>query len=81
MKLLEKILVAQDFSRSSENVVSSAKELAKIFQSTIIPIHILPDDVLNEKVRTLLNETALTKLKETTDQIKDEGVAAENLCL
>ncbi|UOY07173.1 universal stress protein [Muricauda sp. SCSIO 64092] len=77
MKLLEKILVAQDFSQSSENVVSSAIELAKIFQSTIVPIHILPDDVLNEKVRTLLNETALTKLKETTDQIKHEGVAAE----
>ncbi len=42
MKLLEKILVAQDFGKSSKNVVSSAIELAKIFQSTIIPIHILP---------------------------------------
>ncbi|MDE3743482.1 universal stress protein [Maribacter polysaccharolyticus] len=75
MKLLEKILVAHDFSKSSENVVASAIELAKIFQSTIVPIHVLPDDVVHEKVRSLLNETALTKLRETGNLIKAEGVA------
>lgn len=75
MKLLEKILVAHDFSKSSENVVASAIELAKIFQSTIVPIHVLPDDVVHEKVRSLLNETAKTKLKETASRIKAEGIA------
>nr|WP_299341782.1 universal stress protein [Allomuricauda sp.] len=74
MKLLDKILVAQDFGKSSENVVSSAIELAKIFQSTIIPIHVLPDDITNEKVRSLLHDTAMSKLKETVSRIKSEGL-------
>jgi universal stress protein E len=74
MKLLEKILVANDFSKASDNVISSAIELAKIFRSTIIPIHVLPDDIVNDKVRSLLNETALKKLKETNDLIKKEDV-------
>ena len=77
MKLLEKILVAHDFSKSSENVISSAIELAKVFQSTIVPIHVLPDDVVNEKVRTMLNDTALTKLDETKTLMKNEGVESE----
>jgi len=77
MKLLEKILIAQDFGKSSENVISSAIELAKIFQSTIVPIHVLPDNVVDEKVRTILNETALAKLDETTTLMKNEGVKSE----
>ncbi|MGA9269531.1 MAG: universal stress protein [Lutimonas sp.] len=77
MKLLGKILVAQDFGKSSDNVVSSAIELAKVFQSTIVPIHILPDNIVNEKVRNMLNDTALTKLGETMTLIKDEGVKTE----
>jgi nucleotide-binding universal stress UspA family protein len=78
MKFLEKILVAQDFGKSSDNVVKSAIELAKIFQSTIVLIHILPDDIVNEKARNLLNETALTKLIQTRDLIKNEGVKSES---
>lgn len=74
MKLLEKILLAQDFSKSSENVVETAIELAKVFRSEVIPIHVLPDDIVNEKVNSLLNETALMKLNETAKRIKSEGV-------
>lgn len=72
-EILEKILVAQDFGKSSDNVVKSAIELAKIFQSTIVLIHILPDDIVNEKAKSLLNDTALTKLIQTRDLIKNEG--------
>ncbi|MEM1259273.1 MAG: universal stress protein [Bacteroidota bacterium] len=74
MKLLEKILVAHDFGKSSQNVISSAIELAKIFQSTIIPIHILPEGIANQKAKALLNETAQTKLKEAVNEIKNEGL-------
>ena len=77
MKLLENILVAHDFSKSSQNVLESAIELAKIFQSTIIPIHVLPDDIMNEKVRSLLNETAMHKLQEAANLIEREGVAVK----
>lgn len=74
MKLLEKILLAHDFSKSSENVVQTAIELAKIFHSKVIPIHVLPDDIVNEKVKLLLDETAMKKLEETAERIKNEGV-------
>ncbi|TGV04849.1 universal stress protein [Flavivirga rizhaonensis] len=74
MKLLENILLADDFSKSSDNVLQTAIELAKVMQSKITPIHILPDDIVNEKVKTLLNETALVKLNETMKIIENAGV-------
>ena len=77
MKLLDKILVALDFSESSQNVILSAIELARIFESTIVPVHILPDDVVNKKVKSMLNQMALEKLKETEALIKKDGVAVE----
>ena len=49
MKLIEKILLAHDFSKSSEKVVATAVELAKIFHTEVVPIHVLPNDVENEK--------------------------------
>lgn len=74
MKLIEKILLAQDFSKPSENVVVTAIEFTKIFQSKIIPIHVLPNDIVNEKAKSLLNETAMKKLEETANFIKKDGV-------
>ena len=41
MKLLERILLAEDFTESSRNVVTSAIELAKIFEAKKIAFHIL----------------------------------------
>ncbi len=74
MKLLENILLADDFSKSSKNVVETAIELAKVLKSKIIPIHVLPDDIVNDKVKLLLKETALMKLEETAEKIKSAGV-------
>ncbi len=74
MKLIEKILLAHDFSPSSENVVATATEFAKIFHAEVVPIHVLPDDLENEKVKSLLNETAAQKLQETAERLKSEGV-------
>lgn len=78
MELLQKIILAHDFSKSSENVVTTAIELARIFHSKVIPIHVLPDDIVNEKVRLLLHETATTKLEKTAERIKSEGIEAGN---
>ncbi len=77
MKLIEKILLTYDFSNSSKNVLATAIEVAKIFESSIVPIHVLPDDIVNEKVKALLNETATQKLEEATKLIKSEGVMVE----
>lgn len=74
MQLINKILLAHDFSKSSENVVATVVVLAKIFHSEIVPIHVLPDDVVNEKVNALLKETATGKLQETVNHLKSESV-------
>ena len=74
MKLLDNILLAQDFSKSSNNILNTAIDLAKVFKSKITPIHVLPEHIENDKVRQLLNETTVSRLKETVDKIKNAGV-------
>lgn len=73
MKILDKILLTQDFSESSNNVVETAMELAKVFKSEVVPIHVLPDDIVNEKVKSLLDETAKLKLMETVKKMETGG--------
>jgi len=78
MKLLKSILVAIDFSESSENVLKNSIKFAKTFQSEITLIHILPDDIDNEKVSLLVKKAATTQLNELNDIIIKEGVEIGN---
>ncbi len=77
MKLLEKILLATDFSKSSDDVVNYAISLAKTFQSKITLIHVLPDDIKNKKAVSLLNEAAIKMLQTLGERITKEGVSVE----
>ena len=74
MKLLKSILVAIDFSESSENVLNNSIKFAKTFQSKITLIHILPDNIENEKVSLLVKKAADTKLNEANQRIINEGI-------
>ncbi len=74
MKLLETILMAHDFSASSKNMEETAIEMAKVFNSKIIPIHMLPDDIVNENVRDYMIKIAKEKLKSTAERLKEAGV-------
>ncbi len=74
MKIIERILLAQDFSKSSENLVATAMELAKIFNCEVVPMHVLPDNLTNEKVKLLLQEAAAKKLQETAKKLNAEDV-------
>ena len=78
MKLLKSILVAIDFSESSENVLKNSIKFAKTFQSKITLIHILPDDIDNEKVSLLIKNGATAQLKEANDRINSEGIKTGN---
>lgn len=78
MKLLKRMLVAVDFSNSSENVLKNSIKFAKTFQSEITLIHILPDDIDDEKVSLLVKSAASARLKELSDIIKEEGVDIGN---
>ncbi|HLV39946.1 universal stress protein [Xanthomarina sp.] len=74
MKLLKSILVAVDFTESSENILENSINFAKTFKSKITLIHILPDDINNEKVSLLVEKAVTTKLKEANDRIANEGL-------
>ncbi|UII76499.1 universal stress protein [Flagellimonas sp. HMM57] len=78
MKLLEKILLAHDFSASSKHVEETAIKLGKVFHSKIIPIHVLPDDIVNEKVRTQITKVAEGKLRDVVTRLKEANVHVEN---
>lgn len=78
MKLLKSILVAIDFTESSENILKNSISFAKTFKSKITLIHILPDDINNEKVSLLVKNTVTRKLKEANDTILNEGIETES---
>ncbi len=77
MKILKKILIATDFSKSSENVVTNAIDIAKLFESGIILIHVLPDGIDNNKVKTLIKKAAETQLNEIKERIDKEGIVTD----
>jgi len=76
MKLLERILLASDFSKSSENLLEYAINLAKTFHSQIILVHVLPDDIANEKAKLLISQAALKQLEDIRNKIKSAGLIA-----
>lgn len=74
MKLLKRILVATDFSSTSDNVVENAINMAKTFESEIVLIYVLPTDIKNKKVNDLLKEFVTKQLNTMNDKIKDKGI-------
>ena len=74
MKLLKNLLLATDFSKSSDYVLENAIDLAKIFQSKITLIYVLPNNIENEKAKQLLKEFSIKQLDLINDKIKQEGV-------
>ncbi|MBL4887049.1 MAG: universal stress protein [Flavobacteriaceae bacterium] len=77
MKLLEKILLATDFNKSTDNVVKYVIVLAKTFQSEITLMYVLPDNIKNKKSELLLKEAAIKRLETINDRIKGEDVKTE----
>ena len=77
MKILNKILLAEDLVSSAQNLEKIAISLAKTFKSTIVPLHVLPNDIVNPKVKKLLDETALSRLGKTSETMKTNGVSVE----
>lgn len=54
--------------------MKNAISFAKTFKSKITLIHILPDDINNEKVGNWVEKAMRTKLKEANDSIINEGI-------
>ena len=78
MRLLEKILLAIDFSEPTDNIVGNSIAIAKAFNSNINLIYVLPDDLNDEKSKKLLIDASTKLLEEINERIKDEGLKCEN---
>ncbi|MCF6184137.1 MAG: universal stress protein [Bacteroidales bacterium] len=74
MKLLNKILLAVDFRNSSDNIVDNAIRIGRVFSSEIILIHVLDDDIQDKKIKLLLNEAVIKRLKIIKNKIESEGI-------
>ena len=74
MEVIKNILVAVDFCESSKNVLKNAILFAKVYSSTITIMHVLPDDISNEKVLALVENGAKDQLKKVNASIAEEGV-------
>ena len=74
MKLISRILVATDFLEHSGNVLDNAIGLGKTFDTEITLIHVLPDNIPDEKAMRLLREAATRRLAEAKTEIDSQGV-------
>ena len=77
MKILRKILLATDFSKCSENTIKNAIEIAKLFESKIILIHVLPDEIHDDKVKTMIRSAADRELNLVKEKIEKVGVETD----
>lgn len=79
MKLLQDILVATDFSESSERAVEASVLFAKKFKSRIILVHVASDETLSEQTKSLLEQYINNKLGELKEKISDEGIYVSDI--
>ena len=76
MKQLEKILVAIDFKRASEDASQMAIALAKKFGSEIILVHVIPEIKDYQIARGRIRKKVTDKLKHTGMDLKRNGVSS-----
>ncbi|MBL4593630.1 MAG: universal stress protein [Flavobacteriales bacterium] len=70
MQLIKKILFPTDFGESMDVALKSVIDIAKKFNSEIILLHVLPENISTERLKDLVSE----KMKEFRDKIKAEQI-------
>lgn len=81
MKLLHKILLATDFSKSAQQAMHRAIALAKIFNSEIHVLHVIPSMELSKLNREMIEKGVRVELKNIHDTIKSAGIAVHDIDL
>ena len=74
MKLLKKLLLATDLSETSGTLVENTIKLAKVFNSKITLIHVLPEAIKDETTRILIRKSINGRLVKINSRIKREGL-------
>ncbi len=75
MKLIKTVLVATDFGTAAGEAVKTASFVAKQFDSHVILLHVMPDDLeASEAERSSLEAELSSRLQEMARTIRAEGV-------
>lgn len=75
MKTLEKILLATDFSGSSDKAVKWSISLAKKFKSEIILLHVISKDYDLNLVTNMVRKAAMDQMSIIRSQLELEGIS------
>lgn len=81
MRLLQDILVATDFSKSSDRAIQAAVLLAKSFKSRIALVYVASEENVSEETKTLIEQSIHNKLTELKEQISKEGVSVSDILI
>ena len=81
MKLLNRILLATDFSKSSEQAMHMAIRLAKIFNSEILTLHVIPSMEVSKLNQEMIEKGINLELKKINDKISSKGVLVNEIGL
>jgi len=76
MQLLEKILLATDFSQAADNALQMAVFVGKTFDSELIVIHVIPELHDSPVALNTVKSAATERLREIQNHIKNNGVQA-----
>jgi nucleotide-binding universal stress UspA family protein len=76
MEKLDKILLVTDFSIENEYIIDYAIKLAQKYESEIIPIHVVPNNIQVQKVKIQLIEISTELLNQVVEKIRSAGVHA-----
>jgi nucleotide-binding universal stress UspA family protein len=77
MKMLEKILLATDFSGSSDQAGKMAVEIARAFNSEIVLLHVISKDLDIDVVSDMVQSAVTNQLDIKRGEIELEGVATD----
>jgi nucleotide-binding universal stress UspA family protein len=81
MKLLHKILLATDFSKSSEDALNMSMHLAKVFNSEIYVLHVIPSMELSRLNKEMIENGVRKELQKIYNRISEKGIKVHDIGL
>lgn len=79
MKLLHKILFATDFSKSSERALDMSMHLAKLFNSEIYVLHVIPSMELSKLNKEMIENGVQRELQKIKNKISEEDIKVRDI--
>jgi nucleotide-binding universal stress UspA family protein len=76
VKLLDKVLLATDFTRASKDALLMTIRLAEMFHSEIILIHVIPEAERSPVRRVNARKIAAEKLKHIRGDLNRKGISS-----